>query len=363
MSQPVPTLKQLCKLDPRDHPSLANIIDSELAAKTMPAGALGQVQLLARELTLNRGQWPDQSRPPAGAIVVFAADHGLAQAGVSAYPQEVTWQMVLNFLQGGAAISVLADTHNLALRIVDAGVNHQFADHHLLIKSKVAFGSNNCVNGSALDPTQVDQCLAAGATVVDNLLADHALDWIGFGEMGIGNTSIASLMLSALLGLDLDSLIGRGTGLDDAQLAHKRRVLKQVQQLHLHCWQTAPNPTQIAIHLGGLEIVMMAGAMLRCAQHRKTVVVDGFISTAACALALAWQPNLKPFLIASHCSAEAGHRHALAALALQPLLELDLRLGEGTGAAMAMPILASAFNLLSRMATFKGAKVSERKTQ
>ncbi len=341
-------------------------IDHELAHKTMPLGALGQLMPLARQLALlHAGDYSARPSTQAdAAIIVFAADHGLALEPISAYPRSVTWQMVENFLAGGAAINVFARSHAIELLVVDAGVDHDFGERAGLISRKIAFGTANCLHTPAMPPSQVHQALHEGARCVDLLLERTAVQWIGFGEMGIGNTSIASLMLATLLHQPIDTLVGRGTGVNDQQLEVKQAILQAVIAKHAASFEIqASSPAReralhVASLIGGFEIVMMSGAMLRAAQMRKAVVVDGFISTCAAVLACELNPQARVAMVFAHRSAEQGHRIALGHLMATPLLDLGLRLGEGTGAALAIPLLRSAQAMLRDMASFESAAVS-----
>jgi nicotinate-nucleotide--dimethylbenzimidazole phosphoribosyltransferase len=348
-------------------------IDRRLASKTMPAGALGRLQECAAQLALIEG--PSCLRPEglAGSdaqIIVFAADHGLSAEGVSAYPREVTWQMVLNILHGGAAISVLSRHSGAPLWVANMGVEHRFDPHPQLIDQPVAWGSANCLYGDALTLEQVEQALLTGARILEQCQASQASRWVVFGEMGIGNTSIASLMLAGLLGLSIDPLVGRGTGLEDRQLLRKHVILRAVVARHPQLFAApsmalghasgAGRALAVAKSVGGLEILGIAGAMLRSAQLNKAVIVDGFIATAAAVMAIAMQPEVRASMIFSHCSAESGHRQVLQAIKAHPLLDLGLRLGEGSGAALVIPLLSAARKILLEMASFESAAVAQR---
>lgn len=316
--------------------------------KTKPVGALGRLESLALRLGLILGTETPCLEAPQ--LVVFAADHGLAARGVSAYPSDVTWQMVENFLAGGAAVSVLARQHGLALTVVDCGVQRDFAPRAGLIVSKTAQGSADCARGPAMTHEQRDAALQAGVSVVRELPGNALL----LGEMGIGNTSAAALLMARLTDLPLAACVGRGTGLDDAGLARKRAVLGEA--LALHAQATAP--LDLLAALGGLEIATMTGAVLEAARQRRVIVVDGFISTAAVALAAALAPAVLQRCVFAHCSAESGHARWLQLLGVDPLLDLGLRLGEGSGAALAWPLLESACRVLCEMASFESAGVS-----
>jgi nicotinate-nucleotide--dimethylbenzimidazole phosphoribosyltransferase len=337
---------------------MASVHDGALAArvrcaldrKTKPTGALGRLETLALQLALIQGR--EVPRLEAPQLVVFAADHGITAHGVSAYPAEVTRQMVRNILDGGAAVSVLARQHALALTIVDCGVRHDFEPQPGLVVAKVAHGSADVAHGPAMTPAQRDAAMAHGDRIAAALPGNALL----LGEMGIGNTSAASLLMARLTGRPLAQCVGRGTGLDDAGLARKQAVLARALAAHAG----AQAPLDALAALGGLEIATMAGAILRAASERRVVVVDGFIATAAVAVAVALAPAVIERCVFAHASAESGHAAWLADLGATPLLDLGLRLGEGSGAALAWPLVDSACRLLAEMASFESAGVSDR---
>ena len=341
--------------------SIGDLHDAALAArvqhridhKTKPLGALGRLETLALQLALVQGR--DEPRLESPQLVVFAADHGIAARGVSAYPSDVTWQMVENFLAGGAAVSVLARQHGLALTVVDCGVRHDFAPRPGLVVAKVAGaeqGSADASCGPAMTRAQCDAALDHGATLLHGLPGNVLL----LGEMGIGNTSAASLLMSRLTGEPLAACVGRGTGLDDAGLHRKLAVLGEALGVN----EAAVEPLDALAALGGLEIATMTGAALQAARERRLVVVDGFITTAAVAVAAALAPAVLQRCVFAHASAESGHARWLRRLGAEPLLDLGLRLGEGSGAALAWPLIDSACRLLEEMASFESAGVSER---
>jgi len=270
---------------------------------------------------------------------------------VSAYPSDVTWQMVENFLAGGAAVSVLARQHGLALTVVDAGVRHDFAPRAGLVIAKVAPGTADALDGPAMSAAQCEQAIARGREVLRERPGNAVL----FGEMGIGNTSAAALLLARLAGHPIEACVGRGTGLDDAQLQRKTAVLAQV----LAKRADAREPLAALAAFGGFEIAMMVGAMLQAAQERRVIVVDGFIASSAVLVAARLQPAVLERCVFAHRSNESGHRLMLDALNAKPLLDLGLRLGEGSGAALAWPLLESACKILREMASFAQAGVSE----
>lgn len=337
-------------------PDVPDITDAALAQrlqhlldnKTKPLGALGRLEALALRIGCILGT--DAPTLQAPQMLVCAADHGLAARGVSAYPSDVTWQMVQNFLAGGAAVSVLARQHGLALTVVDCGVRHDFAPVSGLVIRKIAAGTADASTGPAMNADQCAQAMANGREIVRALPGNALL----LGEMGIGNTSAASMLLARLAGLELDACVGAGTGLDAEGLARKRTVLAEVLDLH----RGATSALDALVAFGGFEIATLVGAVLQAAEERRVVVVDGFITGAAVLVAQALRPHVVQRCVAAHESAEPGHALLLAHLGLQPLLRLDLRLGEGSGAALAWPLLESACSILREMASFESAGVS-----
>lgn len=336
---------------PQGDAALRDRVQAALDAKTKPQGALGRIEALALQIALiQRSERPQLHAPQ---LVVFAADHGIAAQGVSAYPAEVTRQMVRNMLAGGAAVSVLARQHALALTVADCGVAAEFDAQPLLARLKVdgaEHGSADSSRGPAMSEAQCRAAIAHGRGVVAALPGNALL----LGEMGIANTSAAALLMARLTGEPLAVCAGRGTGLDDAGLAHKRAVLQRA----LAANAGAVAPLQALAALGGLEIAAMVGATQQAAASGRVIVVDGFITTAAVAVAAALQPALLAHCVFSHRSQETGHARWLQHLGAQPLLDLDLRLGEGSGAALAWPLLESACRLLAEMASFESAGVS-----
>ncbi len=325
-------------------------LQTRLDRQTKPQGALGRLEALALQIGLL--QQSDHPQLTAPQLLVFAADHGLASRGVSAYPSDVTWQMVENFLAGGAAVSVLARQHGMALHVIDAGVRHDFAPRAHLINRKIAPGTADSFIGPAMSEAQCSAALAAGREVVAGLPGNAVL----LGEMGIANTSAASMLMARLCGLPIAACVGRGTGLDDAGLARKVSVLGAVLERH----EAAREPLQALAAFGGFEIAMLAGAALQAAAERRLVVVDGFITSAAILVASQLEPAVLEACVFAHRSADAGHGALLAHLNAAPLLDLGLRLGEGSGAALAWPLIDSAVRLLAEMASFESAGVSER---
>ena len=330
------------------------LLQRRIDQKTKPLGSLGRIEALALQIgSILRREHPVLTQPQ---MVVFAGDHGLAAQGVSAYPSDVTWQMVENFLAGGAAISVLARQHGLSLTVVDAGVRHDFAPRAGLLDRKIAPGTSDALAGPAMSEAQCARAVRLGREVVRDLPGNSVL----LGEMGIGNSSSAALLLARLTDEPIARCIGRGTGLDDRGLAHKHAVLTQVLAHH----QGVETPMEALAAFGGFEIAMLVGAVQQAVEERRVVVIDGFITGAAVLvaqrLAQARGDSVVEGCVFSHRSDEAGHALMLRALGAQPLLELGLRLGEGSGAALAWPLIDSAARLLCEMASFASAGVATR---
>jgi nicotinate-nucleotide--dimethylbenzimidazole phosphoribosyltransferase len=330
--------------------SLQAEVQHRLDNKTKPTGSLGRIEHLALQLALALDTPAPKLDSPQ--MVVFAADHGIAAQGVSAYPSDVTWQMVENFLAGGAAVAVLARQHGLALTVVDCGVRHDFAPRPGLVVAKVAAGSADSLQGPAMTTAQCAEAMANGARFAASLPGNAIL----LGEMGIGNTSAAALLMARLTGLAIEECAGRGTGLDDAAFARKLGVLRSALQRA----PDAASPLAALADVGGLEIATMVGSILEATRLRRVIVVDGFICTAAVAVAIAIEPSVFAQCVFAHCSAESGHARWLERLGASALLNLDLRLGEGSGGALAWPLLESACRILAEMASFESAGVSNR---
>ena len=325
-------------------PAIQRAIDT----KTKPLGALGVLEALAAQVARIQNTltpWLQSCR-----LTLFAGDHGIAEEGVSAYPQAVTRQMVANFLAGGAAANVLARTNGVDLQVVDAGVAGDPVEAPGLVSRRIAAGTRNFAASPAMTAGQRDSALSAGEALGAAVAADAA----AFGEMGIGNTSSATLVAHKLTGAGLEDLVGRGAGLDDAGLARKHEILERAAR------RTAPrlDPADALREYGGFEMVMMAGAMAGTARTGAVVLVDGFIAGVAALAAVGMAPALRDYLVFAHRSAEHGHGAVLAALDARPLLDLDMRLGEGTGALLAWPVLQCAAAMLSEMASFESAGVS-----
>ena len=323
--------------------------------KTKPLGALGQLEQLALQIgRMQKTLTPALTSPQ---ILVFAGDHGAAKAGVSAYPQDVTWQMVENFLAGGAAINVFAKHNGLGLRVIDAGVAHDFGARDGLVDAKVGPGTRNYIEEPAMSAHECAAALVKGAEIARKL-ADEGCNVLGFGEMGIGNTASASLITHTLTGASLEDCVGRGTGLDDAGLARKRDLLAQA--VARAALPADADPMNVLAEFGGFEIVMMAGAMLGAAERGMTLLIDGFIVTSALLAASRIAPSIREYCVFCHRSAEPGHLAQLQDLQAEPLIDLGLRLGEGTGAALAWPLVSAAVAFLNEMASFASAGVSEK---
>lgn len=336
---------------PRD---LEAALQQRINTKTKPLGALGRLEALALQIGLIQQTLQPELRQPA--ILVFAGDHGIAQSGVSPFPQEVTFQMVQNFLAGGAAINVFARQHGITLRIVDAGVNADFSGQAGLVHAKVGLGTANFLHQPAMTAVQCQQAVERGVQLAQAETA-NGTNVLGFGEMGIANTSSSAALMSVLCALPVADCAGRGTGLDDAGLQRKIGILEQALQLHAI---QASQPVQALATFGGFEIAMMVGAMLGGAAQGAVLLIDGFIATTALLVASRIQPNIRDYCVFTHRSGEAGHTRLLQVLNATPLLDIGMRLGEGTGCAVAYPLLQSAVGFLNDMASFESAGVSGR---
>jgi nicotinate-nucleotide--dimethylbenzimidazole phosphoribosyltransferase len=321
--------------------------------KTKPLGALGMLEDLAIKIgTIQNTLTPELKNP---TILVFAADHGITSEGVSPYPKEVTAQMVLNFLNGGAAINVFCKQNGITLKVVDAGVDFDFSPNHGLIHSKIARGTRNMMKEPAMTKAECISAMNKGGEIVLN---EHknGCNIIGFGEMGIGNTSSAALLMSRFMNLPVNQCTGRGTGLDDAGLKKKIDILQKISEKY----PVSNDPLDTLATLGGLEIAMMAGAMIKAAELNMVIMVDGFITTAAIISSWKLHNNILKNCIFSHQSDESGHKLMLDKMGVKALLNLGMRLGEGTGAAIAYPVIKAAVTFLNEMASFESAGVSNK---
>lgn len=320
---------------------------------TKPLGSLGRLEPLAAQICAIQRSLNIRIVEPA--CIVFAADHGAAEHGVSAYPRDVTAQMVANFLHGGAAISVLAKLEGVELWIVDAGVVSECSAHPRLIDAKVRPGTRNFIEEPAMTPEECADALQFGGEMVGRVMP-AAGNTLVLGEMGIGNTASAAMLMHGLTGRALIDCIGRGTGLDDEGLERKKRLLGQA----LRRRALPTDPLILLAEYGGYEIAMLTGAIMAGAARQALILVDGFTVTVAAALAVKLDANVLDYCVFGHCSAEHAHRALLQHLRVQPLLDLGMRLGEGSGAALALPVVRAAVSLFTEMATFEGAGVSNK---
>lgn len=343
------------RIQPTDRRLLAQA-QARLDRLTKPIGSLGRLEELAARYVMITGEM--KPKVPRGTVFTFAADHGVTAEGVSAYPSAVTPQMVLNFLRGGAGVNVLARHVGIEVRVVDIGVAFDFEGVSGLIHKKVMPGTKNMLVESAMSPAQAEQALQVGIDLATEA-GRQGIGLIGTGEMGIGNTTASSAIAAVMTRRPVSEVTGRGTGIDDASYAHKIDVIQRTLDLHR---LDSTNAIEVLAKVGGLEIGGLAGLMLGAAEARIPVVLDGFIAGAAALIAVGLQPHCKDYLIASHRSVEQGHQAILDHLGLKPLFDLDLRLGEGTGACLGMSLVFSAIKILTEMATFDEAGVSERNT-
>jgi len=335
-------------------PEISEALKQKIDNKTKPLGSLGVLEILAKQIgTVFQTLEPKITKPH---IAVFAGDHGIANHGVSAYPQDVTRQMVTNFLEGGAAINVFCKQNDITLTIVDAGVNYDFPPNAKLVSAKIGKGTQSFLHGPAMSETELDLCFAKGKEIVNSIF-EMGCNCIGFGEMGIGNTSTASVLMSILLELPIEDCVGQGTGVVDEKLIQKQNILKKA----IENYNGSNNLQSKLAYFGGFEIMQMAGGMLEAKEKNMLILVDGFICSVAFLIACKMNPSVKENAIFCHSSAEKGHQKILDYLDVQPLLQLDLRLGEGTGCAVAFPIIQSAVSFLNEMASFESAGVSNKK--
>jgi nicotinate-nucleotide--dimethylbenzimidazole phosphoribosyltransferase len=345
------TLKRIVPVDR----TMERTAQQRLDSLTKPQGSLGKLEELARRIAVIQGEVPP--RPGRKLLFVFAADHGIAQEGVSAYPKEVTAQMTYNFLNGGAAINVFARHYGIDTEIVDAGVDYEFAAFRGLRNKKIRHGTANLSRGPAMTRAEALRSVELGIELVREAAGNIFL--LGAGDMGIGNTSSATATLCALTGLPPAGVVGRGTGIDDATLTRKIAVIERGIEINR---PDPADPLDVLSKVGGLEIGAIAGVILGAAALRVPMVLDGFISGAAALLAQRICPQACDILFASHVSAEKGHRIVLDELKLAPVLDLQMRLGEGTGACLLMGLIEASVKIMGEMATFESAGVGE-KTQ
>lgn len=341
------------QITPIENEALQAALIQRINQKTKPLGALGRLESLAIQVGLvQQTEHPLLQQP---TMLVFAGDHGIVAEGVSPYPQAVTAQMVLNFLNGGAAINVFARQHGFDLHVIDSGVNAVLQPHPLLIDAKIGMGTVNFLYQPAMTAEQCAQAITRGAQIARDVIV-QGCNVLALGEMGIGNTSSASCLMSVLCGLPMHQCVGRGTGLTDKGLHHKLSILTSALQHH-HV--SEKEPLHALAVFGGFEIAMMVGALLAAAEARVILLIDGFIATSALLLAAKLYPQVVDYCVFAHCSDESGHSIMLSHLKAQPLLHLSLRLGEGTGAVLAYPLVQSAVAFLNEMASFDSAGVSE----
>jgi nicotinate-nucleotide--dimethylbenzimidazole phosphoribosyltransferase len=322
------------------------------ARLTKPPGSLGRLEEIAIQIAGMTGS--DRLSVARRAVVVMAADHGVTQEGVSAYPAEVTPQMALNFLRGGAAINAIASSVGATVTVVDVGIAADL-DHPALVARKVAAGTANMAEGPAMTREQTLAAMVAGAETFE-ALADAGLDLVATGEMGIGNTTAASALTAVMTGRAVRDVTGRGTGVDDERLERKVSVIERAIRVNA---PDARDPLGTLAKVGGLEIAALSGLILAAASRHIPVLLDGFIASSAALIACAWRPLTREYLLAGHVSVEPGHRIILDHLGLRPLLSLEMRLGEGTGAALAMAVVDAALRAHTEMATFDEAGVSD----
>lgn len=319
---------------------------------TKPKGSLGRLE----EIALQVG-WIQQTLSPSlrhPQNIIFAADHGITEEGVSLSPKEVTWQQTINFLHGGAGVNFLCRQHGFKLKIVDAGVDYDLPDEAGIYKMKVRKGTRNFLHEAAMTEEEMETCLENGA-IITNICWEEGSNVLSFGEMGIGNTSASSLWMTCLTGIPLEQCVGAGSGLDATGVRRKYEVLKQA----LDNYRGDGSTPDILRHFGGLEMVMAVGAMLQAAERHILILVDGFIMTACMLAASRLYPEVLDYAIFGHCGDEAGHRLLLDYLGVKPLLQLGLRLGEGTGAICAYPLVDSAVRMLNEMDTFHHAAITK----
>jgi nicotinate-nucleotide--dimethylbenzimidazole phosphoribosyltransferase len=329
------------------------LLQEKIDSKTKPIGALGTLETLAFQIaTVFDSLTPKIINPN---IVVFAADHGIANHGVSAYPQDVTRQMVANFLEGGAAINVFCNQNKIRLSIVDAGVNYDFPTNANLINAKIAKGTQSFLHIPAMSETELNLCFEKGKSIVEDI-AKTGCNCIGFGEMGIGNTSTASVLMSLLTDIPIEDCVGKGTGIEHEKLLQKQELLKNA----IENYSGSAELKQQLAYFGGFEILQIASGMLTAYENKMLILIDGFICSVAFLIASKINPEIHKNAVFCHCSAEKAHQKLLHYLKANSILNLDLRLGEGTGCAIAFPILRSAETFLNDMASFESAGVSRK---
>ena len=335
--------------------SLAKKTQRRLDNLTKPQGSLGRLEELAKQIVaITRNENPQFKNK---VIFTMAADHGVVEEKISAFPQEVTAQMVYNFLKGGAAINVLARHVGAKVIVVDMGVKERLKVKSERLKVKrIGLGTKNMAKGPAMSREEAIRSIKAGIEVFEEEFK-KGIDIVGIGDMGIGNTTSSSAIVAAITGRPVEEVTGRGTGIDDKTFSHKIEVIKRALNINR---PVSNDPIDVLSKVGGFEIGGLCGIVLASASKSVPVIIDGFICGAAALIAYKLEPKVKDYMIASHCSAEMGHKAVLNYIGLSPILDLDLRLGEGTGAALAMGIVEASIKILNEMATFKNASVSGR---
>ena len=333
--------------------SIKSQLIQKINNKTKPPESLGRLEEIAQKIGLiQQTTTPELSKP---SILIFSGDHGIATEGVSPFPQEVTQQMVLNFTNEGAAINVFAKQNGIDIKVIDSGVKGEFDEttKQKIINQKIAEGTKSFLHGPAMNHEQCNEAIQKGAEMV-NELYNEGCNIIGFGEMGIGNTSSSAMLMHLITGESLETCVGKGTGLDSEGMNKKREILAE----SLKNYKQNGSPLELLAHFGGFELAMIAGGFLQAASNKMTVMVDGFNVTAALLVAQKIEPNVLEYCIFAHQSDEKGHQKMLQYLNAEPLLHLGMRLGEGTGAAVAYPLIQASVNFLNRMASFEEAGVS-----
>lgn len=324
-------------------------LQHKIDTRTKPLGSLGKLEKLALKIgTIQQSLSPELKNP---AILTFAADHGIADEGVSPCPKEITWQMVMNFVNGGAGINVFTRQHNINLKVIDMGVDYDFPKDCNVVDCKLARGTKNMLHEPAMSIELCQKAMDAGAKFV-RAEYENGCNVIGFGEMGIGNTSPATLLLHRFSGTPLEECVGRGAGHDEAGVRHKLNILKQVAEKH-----NPKTPLETLATFGGLEIAAICGGVLEAKRLNMLIIADGFITSSGFLAAYEMQPDVLDNVIFSHASNERGHKAMVEHMKGDPVLHLDLRLGEGTGVALVYPILQSALIFLNQMASFAEADV------
>ena len=338
----------------RPDPALRPALQEKIDNLTKPKGSLGRLETLALQIGLIQQTLSPELRHPQN--IVFAGDHGIVEEGVSIAPKEVTWQQVCHFTHphGTGGVNFLCRQHGFTLKVVDAGVDFDLPRDRGIIDLKVGRGTRNFRYGPAMTPEQMEQCLAGGAQVVRQCFEEGS-NVLSFGEMGIGNTSPSSIWMSLFTGIPLAECVGAGSGLDKAGVRHKLEVLTS----SVENYSGDGTPRDIIRWFGGFEMVMAVGAMLQAAELGMVILVDGFIMTSCMLAASRLYPEVLDYAVFGHCGDESGHRRLLDALGAEPLLSLGLRLGEGTGAICAWPIVDSAVRMINQMDTFSGADITK----